>query len=265
MPTDLAGSQSAGNLASPMLSLTSREFIRLSRQPARVLGILGMVGLLWLFLGSGLAGSFTGVFGESYTGFLVAGMATMAVVFSSIFAAISLIEDRDSGLLRAALVSPAPLSAIIGSKLLAGSIVSLAQGGLVLVVGVAILGAPSGVGLLACAAGMLACAIGISGVSIALAWRTRSVAGFHSVMNLILMPMWLLSGAVFPVESAGRWLSWLAMANPLTPATSLVRKGMLDPGAIGWYDTLGAIGFVGIGIGVAWAGASGGRSGRNAG
>ena len=265
MPNDMAGTASARGPSSPLRSMTSREFIRLSRQPARVLGILGMVGLLWLFLGAGLAGSFTGVFGESYAGFLVAGMATMAVVFSSIFAAISLIEDRDSGLLRAALVSPAPMSAIIGAKLLAGSVVSLAQGGLVILAGVALLGAPTGFGLLASAGGMLACAIGISGVSLALAWRTRTVAGFHSVMNLMLMPMWLLSGAVFPVESAGRWLSWLAMANPLTPATSLVRKGLLDPGAIGWYDALGAIAFIGIGIGAAWAGASGGRSGRNAG
>lgn len=237
-----------GNTPRAISSLTRRELVRVGRQPARLVAGVGTVALIWLVFASGLAGSMgDGSFGA----FLAPGMASMVVLFSSIFGAISLIEDREQGFLRAVLVSPVPRWAIMASKVIGGGLVALAQGAMIL------LAAPlSGMSPTAQGWGLalvaLACmSIGVTGVALALAWRCQSVAGFHGVMNLVLMPMWLLGGTIFPLESASPWLAWLMRVNPLTWTGEALRWSMTGASTLGAWAWVGAAGFAAGGFALA--------------
>lgn len=197
--------------------LLRRELVRMVRQPSRVVATLGTVGLFWLVIGSGLSGSFVmpGDGGAGYASYLVPGMVTMGVLFGTVFASISLIQDRHSGFLQSALVSPAPRWACVVSKAGAGAIVGGVQSVLILLAGWMV-GVESGLGgvLLASVAATVT-ALGVVSLGLALAWWVDSVSGFHGLMNLVLTPMWLLSGALFPAEGAAEWLGWVMRINPL--------------------------------------------------
>jgi len=212
-------------------ALANREFIRLRRQPARIVATIGTPLLLWGFLASGLAGSFRA--GEDDVGFgafFLPGAATLAVLFSSIFAAMSLIEDRREGFLQAALVSPAPRASIALAKAAGATVVALLQGAVLLAPAHVVGLDPSPLGYVLAACALAVTAAGVTSLGLALAWVVNSSEGFHGVMNGLLMPMWMLSGAVFPVESASPWLASVAAFNPLTWCTRCVRASLAgDP------------------------------------
>ena len=237
-------------------TLIWRELIRYARQPSRVLASLGTSVLIWIFLASGFAQSFSppvaGVAAatgaaitngtsanESYALHLLPGMLALTVVFSSIFGSISLIDDRNEGFLQAVLVSPTPRWVLVASKLIGGSMLALLQG-VLLLPGMYLLGASPGPVALLLAVGALACAsIGVTGIGLALAWRINSVQGFHGVMNLVLMPMWLLAGTLFPIAGASGWLKPLMLIDPLTWPNEALRHAITGtqpaaPIAITW-------------------------------
>jgi len=225
-------------------ALTKRELIGQTRQPSRIIASIATPLLIWLFIVGGFSNSIGSV-AESNAqigAYTIPGMASLTVMFASIFAAISLIQDRQDGVLRAALVSPAPRWSIAVSKITAGSIVALVQGLIVLLtlpfLGVSI----TPIGILG-AIGALACiSIALIGVGLALAWMVDSTQGFHGVMNAILMPMWLTSGAVFPVENSAGWLKIIAIINPLTWAHTAMRGSLgMDTGfniTIAWIISI---------------------------
>lgn len=225
-------------------ALLARELVRFARQPSRIVATLATPALLWLFLAGGFARSLpTGASnGSGYASYLLPGMASAVVLFSSIFAAMTLIEDRRAGFLQAALVSPAPRWAIALAKSLGGAAIGVAQGALVL------LAAPF-VGQQASAAGFALALLGLAVMSVALtslglaaAWWVNSPEGFHGVMNLVLMPLWLLSGAFFPVEGAAGWMRAVMLANPLRWSTETVRAalapGHAPPPVLAWGASL---------------------------
>jgi len=234
------------------LAMLTREWTRFVRQPSRVVSSILTPLMMWVLVSSGLSGAMsmmgTTPSGDGapagptagYAAYSLPGMATLTVVFSAIFGAISLIEDRHSGFLQGVLVSPAPAWSWVGAKLIGGSLLATAQASVLLPLVVAH-GTPlTFAGLLAAVAGMFLIATAVGGVALALAWRVDSVQGFHGVMNMILMPMWLLSGGLFPISTSAGWLRWLMLANPLTWGTDVVRCG------------LGATSSVPGGVGVAW-------------
>lgn len=197
--------------------LLRRELVRMVRQPSRIIATLGTVGLFWLVIGSGLSGSFV-MAGDGETGYgsyLVPGMVTMGVLFGTVFASISLIQDRHSGFLQSALVSPAARWSCVAAKALAGALVGGAQSLLILLAGL-LAGIDAGVmGFVAATVATTVTAFGVVSLGLALAWWVDSVSGFHGLMNLVLTPMWLLSGALFPVTGASDWLAWVMRVNPL--------------------------------------------------
>ena len=222
-------------------ALVARELVRFTRQPSRIVATVGTPALVWLFLASGFADSFASPAdsgrADSYAAFAIPGIATMVVLFSTIFASISLIQDRQEGLLQSVLVSPASSLAVASSKVLAGSIIATAQAALVLasmfVFGVATGPLGFALSLLAC----FATSVALISLGLALAWRIDSTAGFHGVMNLVLVPMWLVSGAIFPVEGAAGWLRALVLINPLHHANETIAEPM-DAGALHWSVAL---------------------------
>jgi ABC-2 type transport system permease protein len=213
--------------APALLALTQRELIRFVRQPTRVFAAIGTPLLLWIFFGSGFAHSFSGrETGATYTAFLLPGMASLTVLFSSIFAAMSLIEDRHAGFLQSVLVSPAPRWAAVGAKIAGGTIIATAQGVLLLLLAPVLGLQPTAIGALLAVAALALISIGINGLGLAAAWRVDSTQGFHGVMNLVLMPMWLLSGSIFPISGAASWLRAIMMVNPLYWPTAALRYSL---------------------------------------
>lgn len=202
-----------------------RELLRFRRQPARIMAAIGTPLLLWFMLASGFAGSFGG--GDAdYGRFLLPGMITLVAVFTAIFSTISIIDDRNEGWLQSVLVSPAPRWSIAMGKIAGGTLVAFAQSAVLIalapLIGIGLSFTAVFVVLLA----ILLTAIAMTGLGSVFAWRCETTQGFHAVMNLVFMPMWLLSGAFFPVDGAAGWLRWLMRANPLTWCTEAVRDGL---------------------------------------
>jgi len=94
---------------------------------------------------------------------------------------------------------------------------------------------PDAAGWLGALGALLLMALFSTGLALVLAWRVNSVAGFHGVMNLILMPMWLLSGAIFPIATAAGWMRLLMLANPMAWMTDTLRASLTgQPAEIAW-------------------------------
>lgn len=220
--------------------LVRREFVRILRQPTRIVATLGTAAVFWLLAASGFSGMVEpgGEAGAPYSAYLLPGIALMVVMFGTIFGAIGLIQDRHSGFLQAVLVSPAPLWAIAVSKLVPAAALATLQG-LVVLAAVFVLDG-GGVGAagfaLACVA-LLCGAVGVLAVGLALAWRIDSVAGFHGVMNVVLLPGWVLSGALFPADGASGWLAGVMRFNPLYwvhRCTGSALGTIDDAGVVAW-------------------------------
>ncbi len=202
----------------------------------RIAVAIATPAMMWLFIASGFASS---IRPESLSErgslalYVLPGMASLVVLFNAIFASISLVEDRHQGFLQAVLVSPAPRWSMVAGKLLGGGVLGFAQG-LVLLAFSPFVGAQvQPLGMLAAAIALACLSLGITGLGLAAAWKVDSASGFHGVMNLVFMPMWLLSGAIFPVEGASGWLRALVAINPLAWCQSAVGAGL-----VGRIDTV---------------------------
>lgn len=219
-------------------TLAWREVIRFFRQRNRVIGSIATPLMFWLLFGMGLQSSFQlpGSGGESpgYLAYSFPGSLMLMVLFTSIFSSISIIEDRREGFLQAVLIAPIPRWSMVLGKVLGGVSVAMLQSLLFLGIAVA-LRRDVPLGSIALAVPLLfVISLGLSSLGFALAWKMDSTQGFHAVMNLLLMPMWLLSGAFFPVtlwtEKSGvgeLMLGGLMRANPLSYGMSAVHRLLL--------------------------------------
>ena len=138
----------------------------------------------------------------------------LILLFTAIFATVSVIEDRREGFLQSVLVAPIPRWSMVLGKLLGGTLIAVAQASLFLLLGYTLHLHMDLISLLAVVGWMFVVGLALTALGFVLAWRMESTQGFHAVMMLLLMPMWLLSGAFFP--TAGSGLSWLIRLNPLT-------------------------------------------------
>lgn len=217
----------------PLLSAAAvhlqREVVRFLRQRNRVVGALATPLMFWFLIGSGLGKSFRAPTVESAAGltylqYFFPGTILLTVLFTAIFSAISVIEDRREGFLQAVLVSPAPRGALVLGKLLGGSCLALLQGAALLALA-PLLGVQLTVSAaLTAGAVLFLTSFGLTGLGFLAAWRLDSVQGFHAVMNLVLMPLWFLSGALFPAAGAPLWLRVAMKVNPLSHAVDVLHR-----------------------------------------
>ena len=215
----------------PMTSLCRRELIRFLRQPSRIVGLLAAPFLFWLLLGSGLGTSFQPqtAANPGYLQYFFPGSIVMVVLFASIFSNMSTIEDRREGYLMSMLVSPMPRVSIVLGKILGGTTQAMIPGMLF------VLRAPlAGIRLSLASVGLAAAvlfltAFSLTGLGLVIAWQMESTQGFHAVLNLLLMPMWMLSGAVFPLAGASVWVQWIMRLNPLAYEVTALRSALLGP------------------------------------
>ncbi len=193
-----------------VLTLAQRELVRFFRQRNRVLGALLQPIMFWGLFSMGLKGSGLG------PEFFFPGTLAMILLFTAIFATISIIEDRSEGFLQSVLVAPAPRGAMVLGKILGGAVIAMLQALLFLALGWATLDLTSSpLDILLAIALMAVLAIALTALGFFIAWRMDSTQGFHAIMSVFLFPMWLLSGSLFPDEP-GSWLTWLSRFNPLT-------------------------------------------------
>ena len=217
------------SLLLPIATLWQRELVRFVRQRSRIFGALGQPLLFWLLLGAGFKPSFqpAGMPAHiDYVEYFFPGTLLLILLFSSIFSNISVIEDRREGFLQAVLVAPIYSPALALGKVLGGASLALLQALLFLMLA-PLAGIPLSLGGLLAATAILAfLAIGITALGFAIAWRMESTQGFHLVMNLFLIPLWLLSGAFFPAAGTRAPISWLIAINPLTYGLSALRQSL---------------------------------------
>ncbi|KAA5604898.1 multidrug ABC transporter permease [Roseospira marina] len=206
-------------------ALARREFTRFIRQPTRVIGSIGQPLIFWVLLGAGLTPSFSapGMEGMTYLEYFYPGVLMMMILFASVFASITIIEDRDQGFLQGVLVAPVPRLGIVLGKVGGASLVALFQTAILLVAAPFIGLSVSIGGAVLLAITLVLIALGFTGLGFLFAWPMKSTAGFHAMMMVIMMPMWVLSGAFFPITGVPSWLHWIMMINPVTHAMTILR------------------------------------------
>ncbi|MFI5109883.1 MAG: ABC transporter permease [Terriglobales bacterium] len=219
----------------PAVSLWWREIVRFYRQRSRVVGVIASPILFWIVIGSGFGTSFKGGSGagnQHYLDYFFPGALIMIVLFTSIFTMMSVIEDRKEGFLLSVLVAPVHRSVIVLGKVLGGTTLATIQG-LVFLCFAPALGIHLGLaqfGLIVLDVFLVSFALTALGFIIA--WPMDSSQGFHAVINLFLIPLWLLSGALFPLTGASGWIRLLMRVNPLTYGTEALRTLLFPASAI---------------------------------
>src|SRR5579871_3427607 len=210
----------------PVVTLWQRELVRFWRQKSRVLGVVASPLVFWLLMGYG-----SGDLARFFAGALV-----LTVLFSAIFSTISIIEDRREGFLLSMLVSPASRTSLVLGKILGAATLAWIQG-LIFLAFAPLAGVSIGVmDILAVAGAVFLVSFTLTGLGFVIAWRMDSTSGFHAIMNLLLMPMWMVSGALFPLSAAQGWVKGIMWANPLTYSLSLLNHTLrlpeVTPGAM---------------------------------
>ena len=208
-------------------ALWRRDIARFLRQRSRIVGALGTPLVFWILLGSGLGSSFSvgslGVPAGGYLEYFYPGTLALILLFTAIFSTISVIEDRHEGFLQGVMVAPVPRVAIALGKILGGTTLALLQAMLFLLLA-PLANAEINLAMLPLLLIVLALfAFALTGLGFVLAWMLDSTQGFHVIMNLLLFPMWLLSGAVFPPDGAAGWIRVAMLANPMTYGVAALR------------------------------------------
>jgi ABC-2 type transport system permease protein len=232
--TTLAGAAvpASAGIMLPAFTLWWREIVRFYRQTSRVVGVLASPLVFWLVIGSGFGTSFRSGGGpgqQHYLDYFYPGALIMIVLFTSIFTMMSVIEDRKEGFLLSVLVAPVPRTAIVLGKVLGGTTLSAIQGMIFLIF------APfAGVHLdplriLLVAVVVFLVSFSLTALGFAIAWPMDSSQAFHGIVNLFLIPLWLVSGALFPLAGASGWIRIIMRLNPLTYGVEALR-GLLYPG-----------------------------------
>ena len=224
----------APRMAAVVYQLCWRELVRFFRQRNRVIGSIGTPLVMWIIFGLGLDRSFSaGTSSGAAPGFLhyyFPGSLVLILMFTAIFTSISIIEDRREGFLQSVLVSPVSRSSMVLGKVLGGAIIALIQALLFLSVALFLDVSWSPGRFVALVALLFAAALMMTSLGFVFAWRMESTQGFHAIMNLVLMPMWLMSGSFFPVPAlanssvAQMAVHWCMRMNPLTYVVALVRE-----------------------------------------
>src|SRR3954466_9870354 len=213
----------------PALSLCRRELVRFLRQRHRIVGALGTPIVFWLLLGLGMGRSFSGTGapgGENYLQYFFPGTLLMILLFTAIFSTISIIEDRREGFLQSVLVAPVSRASIVLGKVLGGTALAFGQGLIFLLLAPVVGFHFTVLSFLLALVVMFVFSFALTALGFCIAWRMSSTQGFHAIMNLFLMPMWFLSGALFPASGAWSVLAWVMAINPLTYGLAGLRRAM---------------------------------------
>jgi ABC-2 type transport system permease protein len=188
-------------------------------------------------IGSGIGASFrvgAAPNGMGYLEYFYPGTLILIMLFTAIFSTISIIEDRREGFLQSVLVAPIAPGAIVCGKILGGTTLALLQG-LIFLLLAPLIGIHLGFAqIFTCLATLFFVGFGLTGLGFLVAWPMESTQGFHAIMNVFLIPLWLMSGALFPATNPHTWIYWAIHLNPVTYGVAAVRRALYsgDPGVL---------------------------------
>jgi ABC-2 type transport system permease protein len=231
-------------------SLGKREIVRFFRQRNRIVGAIGTPVLFWILFGAGFNSSFSlgGSGSPNFREYSFPGSVMLIVMFTAIFTTISVIDDRKEGFLQSVLVAPVRRWAMVLGKIWGGATIAVVQALIFLPLALTLHGATmSPTDWLQLIALIAVAAVALTAFGFIFAWNTDSTQGFHAIMNLVLMPMWLLSGGFFPARlldnqatASDIAVHWAARLNPLSYAVAGVRQLMFPAERYGnaWVPSL---------------------------
>jgi len=210
-------------------ALTWRDLRRFSRDRSQILGAIARP-LLWLLLmGKGLRAAVPVVHGVDYQHFIYAGAIAMTVLFSGMFQSVTIIWDREFGFLKEVLVAPISRSTIVLGKTLAGAAVTFVQG-MVAAVFAPLVSVSLGPLQWIWLAGVVALlSIAVTALGVVIATRMETFEGFGVISNFVVLPLYFLSGGVFPIEHLPTWMAVAVHANPVTYGVDLMRRVIGQP------------------------------------
>jgi ABC-2 type transport system permease protein len=203
-----------------------RESMTFWREKGRIVGMIGQPLLYLLILGNGItAGMKLNSAGNvGYIQFLYPGVIAMSILFTSIFSAISIIWDREFGFMKEVLVAPVPRWGVAMGKAFGGATVAMVQA-VIMVAMAPLVGISLSVGvILQILLLAFLMSVAVTSLGIAVAARMSSMQGFQMVMNFLVMPIYFLSGAMFPLTTAPVWLKSLMTVDPLTYGVDAIRN-----------------------------------------
>lgn len=225
-----------------------REMIRYIRAKERIIGSLAMPIFWLLIFGSSIRASVA--MEIDYTSFIAPGIIAMALMFNSIFSGITVIWDRELGFMKEMLVAPISRLSIVAGKALGGATTALIQGTflLLLIFGIKSLSSEYFIAVrmgvlvfLVMVPMMVLIALGLVGIGIAIASSLNTLEGFGLIMNFVIMPMFFLSGALFPINNLPDWIRFVTYLNPLTYGVESLRSILVGFSSINIIPSFSAV------------------------
>lgn len=229
-----------------------RQIKRYFRSKSRIIGSLGQPILFLVALGFGLSSVFASSGQGNYIQFLAPGIVAMSILFTAMFSGIEIIWDRQFGFLKEVLVAPVSRSTIMFGRTLGGATVAALQGLITLLIATAIGFRPDFWYIIPAIVFMILIALVFTALGTAIASVLEDVQGFQLIMNFVVMPVFFLSGALFPLTTAPAALKWIAIFNPLTYGVDGMRAVLINMSQFSaWTDAtvlvIIAAAFLGIG------------------
>src|SRR5579871_5768605 len=241
---DVEGRRAAMNA---IYILWLREVKKYTRSRVQIVASLGQPLLYLLVLGFGLGPVFQKAGGGSYLQFMAPGIVGMAVLFTSVFSGIALLWDRQFGFLKETLVAPVPRIQIMAGRTLGGATVSMIQGSLVIIISlIAGLRPVSWAGIPLAIGFMAAIAIVFAALGTALGASLQDMQGFQLVMNFLVLPIFFLSGALFPLNNLPAALKIVTRIDPLSYGVDGLRGALIGTSFFGIAFDAGALAIAAI-------------------
>ena len=219
-------------MTSPIYIMWLRQIKKYSRSKSRIIGSLGQPLLFFIALGFGFGNIYAQAGEGNYINFLAPGIIAMTVLFSAIFSGIEVIWERQFGFLKETLVAPVSRTKIMLGKTIGGATTSIFQASLLFVMLVLFGFEPNWTGLPMAVAFVFLIALFFSALGIAIASRMSDMQGFQLIMNFLIMPIFFLSGALFPLSDLPPAISFLTKINPLTYGVDGLRGALISSGAM---------------------------------
>jgi ABC-2 type transport system permease protein len=205
-----------------------RSIKRYLRSKSRIIGSISMPLFFLIFLGFGLNSvvQIPGM-GQDYIQFLIPGVVSMSVLFTSVFSGIQIIWDKQFGFLKETLVAPVSRLEIMLGQTLGGATTAFIQGVIIMLLALLIgLQVTNPVGFLIAFGFMALIGISFTAFGIAIASRMEDMHGFQLIMNFVVFPIFGLSGALFPISSLPSWMAPITLLDPLTYGVEGIRYGL---------------------------------------
>ncbi len=219
----------------PIYILWLREMKIFVRAKSRIIGSLLTPMLFLSFLGTGFASiRFPGIPSDvNFLQYLVPGMVGMTMIFSSMFAGMSVLWDRQFGFLKEIMVTPVSRISIVLGRIAGGATTSIIQGTAVLLLSLLLGFQISGaLGFLLALVFMVLISMSFIGLGLAIASRLKDMQGFSLIMNFIMFPLLFLSGAFYPLETLPSFIRWIGYVNPLTFGIDGMRGSLIGTSSL---------------------------------